>query len=231
MSRTDVSRPEADLSTSRPARADGVLTLAGAGVFAALIIVLHVVEDDFRPCCRFISEYVLGDWGWLMNVAFIAMGCAFVAVAHGLRCTLSPGRRVTASVRLMYITGITTFISGLFNSDSLADSDAGRTSWHGMIHDLSGFIGIALVLVALFFLRGVFARDPQWRRFAPHALLFAIACLVTFVVMMLGTPDNFGVAQRVFVTVDALCLATLGCCLLTAPPAVASEGAKPALRP
>jgi hypothetical protein len=154
------------------------------------------LEDEFQPCCRFISEYVLGDWGWLMNVAFIAMGGAFLAVAHGLRRTLAPGRRVNASVRLMYVTGITTFFSGLFNSDSLADSDAGRSSWHGMIHDLSGFIGIALVLVALFFLRGVFARDPQWRRFAPHALLFAIACLVSFVVMKLGTPDNFGVAQR-----------------------------------
>ena len=109
MSRTDVSRPESDLSDQpvRP-RTDGLLAIAGAGIFAALVVVLHVVEDEFEPSSRFISEYVLGDWGWLMNLAFIALGGAFLAVAHGLRRSLSPGRRVTASVRLMYVTGITT---------------------------------------------------------------------------------------------------------------------------
>jgi hypothetical protein len=117
-------------------------------------------------------------------------------------------------VRLLYFVGITTFLSGLFNSDSIADADAGRTSWHGLIHDLSGFLGIACVLVTLFMLRGVFARDPQWRPFAPHAVLFGIACIVTFVLVMAAPEDSFGVAQRAFVTVDALCMATLGCALL-----------------
>ena len=50
-----------------------------------------------------------------------------------------------------------------------------------MIHDLCGLIGMALVMMAMFFLRGVFARDPQWRRFAPHALLFAITMSLDFV--------------------------------------------------
>ena len=66
------------------------MALAGTGIFAANIVVLHFVEDEFQPCCSFISEYVLGDWGWLMNLAFIALGGAFLAVAHGLRSTLSP---------------------------------------------------------------------------------------------------------------------------------------------
>jgi len=223
MSRTAVSRPESDLSTSRPARTDGLLTIAGAGIFAAAIIVLHAVEDEFQPCCRFVSEYVLGDWGWLMNIGFLAMGGAFVAVAHGLRSTLSPGRRVSSCVRLLYAVAVTTFVSGLFNSDSVADANTGRTTWHGAIHDLGGFSGILLAVTATFLLRGVFARDPQWRRFAPHALMFAILMVATFALVLFAPWESFGIAQRVFITIDVLWIGTLGCALLSAQPAASSR--------
>ena len=108
MSRTDVSRPKSDVSDQSVRRArTACWHWPAPGSSRPSSFVLHVVEDEFEPCSRFISEYVLGDWGWLMNLAFIALGGAFLAVAHGLRRTLSPGRRVTASVRLMYIAGIT----------------------------------------------------------------------------------------------------------------------------
>jgi len=216
MSRTDVSRPRSDVSAGRSPRSDGLLALAGAGIAAAIIVLLHFVENEFEPSSRFISEYVLGDWGWLMNVAFFALGGAIVAVAHGLRRGLSPGRRVTASVRLLYVGGITTVLTAFLNSDALADTDAGRTSWHGTVHQLLGFIGIVCLTVATFFLRGVFARDAQWRRFAPHALMFAIATVATFVLVLVAPMDSFGIAQRVFVTVDLLWIGTLGCGLVSA---------------
>jgi hypothetical protein len=222
VSGTHVSRPRSDDSAGRSPRSDGLLTLAGVGTFAALVILLHFVENEFEPSSRFMSEYVLGDWGLLMNVAFIALGGAFLALAHGLRRALSPGRRVTASVRLMYVVGITTVLTGLFNSDSIADVDAGRASWHGTIHDLLGFVSFACMIVATFFLRGVFARDAQWRRLAPHALMFAMTIVSAFVLLMATPSDSIGVAQRVFVTIDLLWIGTLGCGLVGAGPALPS---------
>ena len=65
MSRTDVSRPASGASSRLSPRLAGQLALAGAGIFAALVILLHILEDEFQPSTRFISEYVLGDWGWL----------------------------------------------------------------------------------------------------------------------------------------------------------------------
>jgi hypothetical protein len=205
-----------------------MLALAGGGIFAAIVLLLHFLEDEFQPCCRFMSEYVLGDWGWLMNLGFIALGVAFLALAHGLRGSLSPGPRVTASVRLLYVTAVTVLLSAFLNSDSIADEEAGRTSWHGMLHDLFGFIGFACLVLATFFLRGVFARDTQWHRFAPHALLFAIIITVTLALTVFAPLDTFGIAQRVFITVDLLWIGTLGCGLLGAEPALPSQQADPA---
>jgi hypothetical protein len=214
MSRTDASRPISEVSPRLSPHADGVLALVGTGIFAALVVLLHYLEDDFQPCCRFVSEYVLGDWGWLMNLAFLAQAGAFLAIAHGLRGSLSPGRRVTASVRLLYVVGIVQVFTALSNSDSIDDVDADRTSWHGAIHDLSGVIGLCCVVVALFFLRGVFARDGQWHRFAPLALMYALASVAMFALVLAAPTESFGVAQRVFITVATLCMATLGCGLL-----------------
>ena len=228
MSRTDVSRPRSDVSAGRSPRSDGRLALAGAGIAAAIIVLLHFVENEFEPSSRFISEYVLGDWGWLMNLAFLAMGGAIVAAAHGLRRGLSPGRRVTATVRLMYVGGITTVLTAFLNSDAVADMDAGRTSWHGTLHGLLGFIGVACMTVSVFFLRGVFARDAQWRRFAPQALMFAITTLAMFVLVLVAPMESFGIPQRLFVTVDLLWIGTLGCGLVSAEHVLPSRPAVPA---
>src|SRR4029450_13213707 len=69
VTRTDVSRPRADVSAGWSSRSDGLLALAGAGIFAAMVVLLHFVENEFEPSSRFISEYVLGGWGWLRKGA------------------------------------------------------------------------------------------------------------------------------------------------------------------
>ena len=51
--------------------------------FAAIVAALHVLEPRFDPMDRFVSEYALGDWGLLMNVAFFALGTALVALGLG----------------------------------------------------------------------------------------------------------------------------------------------------
>lgn len=218
MSRTDVSPPASGMSSRLSPRSDGLLAVAGAGTFAVLVVLLHFLENGFQPSSRFISEYVLGDWGLLMNIAFFAQGCALLAVAHGLRHSVEPGRRVRASVVLFYVGGVTQLFTAVFNSDSIADSDAGRASWHGTLHDLSGFLGFICLTLATFFLRGVFARDAQWRRFAPLALLYGFALTGLFALVLFAPSDTFGIVQRVFVTVAVLWIATLGCGLIGAKP-------------
>ena len=228
MSRTEVSRPPSGVTSRLSPHTDGLLAVAGTGIFAVLVIALHFLESGFQPSSRFISEYVLGDWGLLMNIAFFGLGCALLAVANGLRRSLEPGRRVKASVRLFYVGGVTQLLTAVFNSDSIADSDAGRSSWHGTLHDLSGFIGFVCLMLATFFLRGVFARDVQWRRFAPHALLYGFALTAIFALVLFAPSDSFGIAQRVFVTVAVLWIGTLGCALLGADPAPSDPHVDPA---
>ncbi len=57
----------------------------GASVAAvALVIALHVLEPEFDPSWRMLSEYSLGRYGLLMRLAFLAAGTAVIALAYAL---------------------------------------------------------------------------------------------------------------------------------------------------
>jgi hypothetical protein len=47
------------------------LAFVGAAAFMVLLAILHVLEPEFNPAWRMISEYELGSYGWMMSFAFI----------------------------------------------------------------------------------------------------------------------------------------------------------------
>jgi len=60
-----------------------VTALVGGGLTAGLIAILHVLEPEYDPSWRMISEYSLGRHGWVMRLAFVttAVGLAATSVA------------------------------------------------------------------------------------------------------------------------------------------------------
>jgi hypothetical protein len=53
-------------------------------VAVALVALLHLLEPEFDPSWRMLSEYSLGRYGVLMRVAFLAWGSGVVALAVAL---------------------------------------------------------------------------------------------------------------------------------------------------
>jgi hypothetical protein len=60
-----------------------VTALVTGGITAGLIAILHVLEPEYDPSWRMISEYSLGRYGWVMRLAFgtMAIGLASTCVA------------------------------------------------------------------------------------------------------------------------------------------------------
>jgi hypothetical protein len=59
-------------------------SLGASALAVVLIVLLHVLEPEFAPSWRMLSEYALGRYGMLMRAAFLAMGTAVIAVAVAL---------------------------------------------------------------------------------------------------------------------------------------------------
>jgi len=60
-----------------------VTALVAGGITVGLIAILHVLEPEYAPSWRMISEYSLGRYGWVMRLAFgtMAIGLAATCVA------------------------------------------------------------------------------------------------------------------------------------------------------
>lgn len=173
------------------------VAISGVGTFTSVVVALHVLEPEFDPERRFVSEYVLGDWGWLMKVAFFALGIGLVALGVATARTLAPIRR-TRVVRNLYIScGVAAFVSGLFDSDELVDGEVVDPSAHGAVHDLAGIILFGSLIAATFLLRKAFAVTPGWENRAKAAPIVGSG-LVAGLVATATPHDWFGLAQRAF---------------------------------
>jgi hypothetical protein len=114
---------------------------------------------------NYVSDYALGDFGWLMKSAFFGVGIGTIAIALGLRQTLVPIKRGTASVVLLVVAGIGFFVAALFNTDSTGVTDL-TTS--GRLHVLGSVVIFFALPITAWMVRGVFKRDPTWEPFAKH---------------------------------------------------------------
>jgi hypothetical protein len=57
-----------------------------------LLLGMHVLKPEIAPSWRFISEYALGDFGWLMHLAFLAFAGAHLGLVTPRRAPQSPER-------------------------------------------------------------------------------------------------------------------------------------------
>ncbi len=61
------------------------LSLAAAAAFVVLLAALHVIKPELDPSWRFISEYEIGDRGWIMALAFLSLALSCVALFIAIR--------------------------------------------------------------------------------------------------------------------------------------------------
>lgn len=182
------------------ARRYGVIGIVGVSGWVLANLLLHVLDPELSVADNVMSEYALGDYGWLSRASAFANAVGVVAIALGLRATLSPGKRVTASWVLMLVAGVGFFGDVVFVTDAM---DSEEMTVSGGIHILSFLVTIVSLLVAAWMLRGVFARDVGWRHFQRAQHWFAVAISLAFVgnIALGGTAP--GVAQRALAVVLA----------------------------
>ena len=61
-----------------------VTALVAGAITAWLIAILHVLEPEYDPSWRMISEYSLGRYGWVMRLAFVTMAIGLAATSVAL---------------------------------------------------------------------------------------------------------------------------------------------------
>ena len=174
-------------ATAKPVRAISQtaarLSFAAAATFVVLLATLHFIKPELDPSWHFISEYAIGDYGWIMVLAFLSLALSYVSLFVAIRSQLRTiAGRIGLVLLLISALGLT--IAAIFTTDPITVSKDDVTS-EGTLHNLGGTLGIAMPFAAGL-IGWKLARNPAWSS-ARRPLLWATGlALVAFVVSFLS---------------------------------------------
>lgn len=162
-----------------------------AAYYVIVLMVLHILEPEFDPRFRFMSEYALGDHGWLMTTAFFVLGLAPLVTAIGLRNVHYSTRIARIGIGLLAVGAVFIWLAGIFRDS--------------MPHLLASVIVFPSIVMAVLLLSRTFSQTAGWQTISRLTLLIALVLLVMFLSMVadVGMP---GLQQRVFIFVFLLWL-------------------------
>lgn len=136
-----IDKPVISLKAANLSFAFGVATIV-------LLAALHLLSPEFDPARRMVSEYALGDYGWILSLMFLtwasSSACLFFAIQSKIHTV---GGKIGLGFLLLSALG--TGMAALFDI---------RHSLHG----LSFMIGIPSFLVAALLISIGLLRDPSW---------------------------------------------------------------------
>lgn len=176
-----------------------LLTRAGAIGFILIVGVLHVISSEVHPISGLVSEYVLGDYPWLMRLAFLCLTLALLALTLLAHRALPPSRRRNVVTGLLTVTTIGALVVGVVDTDPKHVFENEPTT-SGLIHYWAFLSSAIAALVAMFVLWRLFSRTPGWQQHTRPQLGFAAAMLAAFGLMFAST-EIFGLTERTYLLV------------------------------
>jgi hypothetical protein len=163
------------------------------------LLLMHVLRADYQLANHMISDYAVGEFGWVMATVFVtwSVGMALLTSALLLAEPSSLARKLGAL--LLGITSVGLLVSAAYRTDlpGLPDTHEGN------VHAISFLVNIVCMLVAIPLLSFGFGQKSALRSFRPVALALAIAVVLTFLLQFFtlrkGMP--YGLTNRLFVVV------------------------------
>lgn len=169
------------------------ISIATGVLFVLLLLSLHVLEPEFDPTWRFVSEYALGPFGWLMHLAFFllatSLASAGVVLFSSVRSMVSKISRLVGYIGLaiLGLAAIGILIAAIFTTDPMTTPPAAMTL-SGNMHVFGA--SLDYTPVAALVLSFVLARQPAWRPIRRWLFLTAGVMLLAMVAFMLMLPHD-----------------------------------------
>jgi len=157
------------------------ISIASGTLFVVSLGSLHVLEPEFDPTWRFISEYALGKFGWMMSFAFAALAISLTSVGLSI---FSRARNVVGYIGLLIlvIAVVGLLMAASFRTDPIFTKPEDMTP-SGQMHVLGASLDYSPL--AFLFLSFSLARHEEWssvKKWLFLTAVFSIALTIGFII-------------------------------------------------
>jgi len=134
------------------------VSIVSGVLFVLLLGSLHLLEPEFNPSWRFLSEYELGKFGWLMRLAFLALATSLASAGLAI---LSQARTAVGYIGIagLGIAAVGIVIAAIFRIDPA--TTRGAATFSGRMHVFGA--SLDYTPVAALFASLSLARNIAWR--------------------------------------------------------------------
>ncbi len=166
-----------------------VISFYGIILFTVIVCLLHFLRPDKNLLSSFVSEYAVGNDGWLMTIAFyiLAVAAAFLLIGLLQNCKAS----ATSSISIViFCIGI--LLAGILPTDVPVEPP----TLHGLIHGFAALIALFSLGISMIAWGNVFKKIISWKSFAKPSIFYGIVSLVLLIIFV-ASPISFrGLTQR-----------------------------------
>lgn len=161
------------------------LSISAAIASLLLMTLLHALKPDLEPAGHMLSEYAIGEYGWLMQLSFFAWAASCFALGMSLRSQVIT-RSGRVGVMLLHGAGCALLLGGVFVIDSPYATPVTPTM-HGSLHGLSAMIGLPAQAIAGLLISYSLRLNPDWNIERKLVAWFAHFTWLSLVMMFAST--------------------------------------------
>lgn len=163
------------------------LSIGAGALFAVLLGSLHVLEPEYDPTWRFVSEYALGDFGWIMTLAFALLAASIASVAV-VCASHAKGIVAYLGILILVVAAVGLMIAAIYPTDPLTAA-AGTATLSGKLHVIGASLdytplGALLISFAL-------SRKPAWKPVRITLFVTATVTICATIAFIAALPPDY----------------------------------------
>ena len=157
----------------------GRISLAASVASLVFLASLHALSPEFDPSWRMVSEYALGNYGWVLSLMFLAWALSCVALFAVIKSHVQTiGGKIGLGFLLAAAVGMT----------MAAPFDVNHS-----LHGLAAMIGMPSLPIAAILISVSLGRNPSWT--SSRALLIWTATLTWASLVLMNIAVFTGFSQ------------------------------------
>jgi hypothetical protein len=175
-------------------RSAALASFAAGCLFALLLLGLQLVEPEFDPTWRFVSEYALGRAGWMMPVAFIGPAISLLAAALAVvRYVRTIFGYVGLVILALAASGF--LLAAAFQTDPI-NTAADAYTFSGRMHLLGASLDYSPVGMLL--ISWALGRTDGWRSLRRPMMITASIAFLLMIGMTAALPSDYHFGPGVY---------------------------------